>query len=191
MSSDPHRAAPTWLPAEAGIWLFVLADMTVFAVFFGLILHYRADDHELFAQSQAHLSSGVGLANTILLLTGSLVVVLAVKAARAHQAVRARHLLAAGIGCGVAFGAFKLGEYVHLQDDGFTAHTNTFFLCYFMFTAVHLLHVGMGISLLAWARHTIEDAASSDMRLVESAGAFWHMVDLLWLVLFPMLYLIS
>lgn len=176
------------IPGEAGLWAFILGDLTIFGLFFGVVLYYRADQPELFAASQAQLSQGLGLANTIVLLSSSLLVVLGVAAARERRAVRAQRLLGGALLCGLAFAAIKAYEYADKLDADLTARTNDFYLCFYAFTGVHLLHVLIGTAVLGALCLRVRRTAVSDP-VVEGGACYWHMVDLLWLVLFPLLYL--
>lgn len=96
-------------------------------------------------------------------------------------------------GCGVVFVALKVTEYVLLVQDGHTAGVNHFYLYYFILTGLHLLHVCIGILvlvlMLTQTRRT--ELSATRLAVIEGGGCFWHLVDLLWIVLFPLLYLVS
>ncbi|MGV9950271.1 cytochrome c oxidase subunit 3 [Rhodococcus aetherivorans] len=180
----------TWLPGEIGIWIFILLDLAVFALFFLCIAYYRLTDPNSFLNGHGYLNTFPALINTIVLLTGSLSVVRAVQVMRgpaSHQRNAQRFLLFAA-SCGVAFVVVKIIEYEHLFGSGITINTSSFFLCYIGFTMVHLLHVIIGTCVLVTFSVLVRRgrAATSD---VESGALYWHMVDLLWLALFPLLYL--
>lgn len=180
------------MPAEAGVWLFILADMMVFATFFATTLYYRNQDPSAFGAAQAQLNQGLGLANTILMLTGSLFVAIGVIATRDRTAGIPHRWFAAAIACGAAFTVIKVVEYTDLVDHGHTAHASKFFMCFFLFTGVHLMHVVSGCALLAWtaARTRRKQDRPADTTVIEGTASYWHMVDLLWLVLFTTLYLV-
>lgn len=181
------------IPGEPGIWLFIVADMTIFGIFFGTALWYRAEDPKLWAAAQTQLDQGLGLVNTLLLLTGSLLVVLGVNAARTAREEAGRRLLLGAVVCGLGFVAIKSYEYVDKLDAGISARTNDFWMCFFTFTGVHLAHVALGIAALVWLQLRLRNGLrdDKDRGFLESGACYWHMVDLLWLVLFPIFYLAS
>ena len=179
------------LPGDAGLWVFILADMTAFALFFLLFGLGRAGSPVLFEQSRHALSAGFGVANTVILLTSSWMMVEAVKAARRADRKWTMHFLLLSIIIGTGFGATKIIEYAEKARAGISMLTNDFFMYYFVFTGIHFLHFLVGICALvvtfAKARTDLMDARF--VRWIESVGCYWHMVDLLWIMLFPLLYL--
>jgi nitric oxide reductase NorE protein len=185
------------VPGEAGVWLVIFGEMSVFAALFTSYLSHRAVETAVFAASQAELNKAIGLANTLLLLTSSLFVAMAVRATgRARTEARpdwAPRLFAAGLACGLAFIALKGVEYHALFARGVAVNSNTFFGFYFGLTALHLGHVVIGSALLgASALATRKPLARpSSGALIESAGCFWHMVDVLWIIIFALLYLVE
>jgi nitric oxide reductase NorE protein len=187
-------AAPRWhVPGEPGIWVVVLGDMLVFALLFVVELVSRAHDPGAAAASQARLDPGLGAVNTLLLLVSSLLVVGAVRALRTTGAARrlAPPLLVAAMGCGVAFSAIKIVEYSGEVASGATPMTNDFFLYYFLLTGFHWFHLLLGLGVLAVLTIAARRPSLSarGMGYVEGGACFWHMVDLLWIVLYPLLYL--
>lgn len=179
-----------WLPGEIGIWIFILLDLAVFALFFLCIAYYRLTEPESFIDGHRYLNTFPALINTIVLLTGSLSVVRAVQVMRGplSQQKKAQHFLILAASCGVAFVVVKIVEYEHLFGSGITINTSSFFLCYIGFTMVHLLHVIIGTCVLVTFSVLIRRGRATPTD-VESGALYWHMVDLLWLALFPLLYL--
>jgi nitric oxide reductase NorE protein len=181
---------PRHLPGEEGIWVLILGDLGLFAIFFATYLVYRAGNPALYAASGASLDRGLGLLNTGLLLTSSLFVALAVNGARNGR--RALAPLAAALGCGIGFVVSKGFEWGGKLSAGITLNTDEFFTFYYMFTGIHLLHVliGLGVLIYLVLRSRRADPGPGYVRVMEGGGAFWHLVDLLWVVLFPLLYLV-
>jgi nitric oxide reductase NorE protein len=181
------------IPGEAGIWIFILGDMAVFAVLFGTFLVYRSKDVDLFDSSQLHLNTTFGLINTLLLLVSSMLVVLAVSTVRRGTPRPAPLLIAGAIACGLAFSVLKIVEYVGKIDAGITPQTNSFYMFYFLLTGLHWFHLLLGLVVLTYllvsARRKRHDARR--LAWLEGGGCFWHMVDLLWIVLFPLIYLLN
>lgn len=181
------------MPGEAGVWVFIFGDMLIFALLFNVYVFYRAQDVELYRQSQMALDPAHGAVYTFLLLISSWFVVIAVRAARRGIDGMAPRLFAWALLCGVAFVVLKFFEYRGKVVSGITPTTNDFYMYYFILTGIHLLHVLIGIGVLAfmWRRLRARPSGPQDMVLIESGACYWHMVDLLWVVLFALLYLMS
>lgn len=183
-------ASSTRMPGEEGAWLFIFGDMLVFAICFITYVWYRAQQPALYDHSQLALSPGFGLLNTLLLLTSSWLLALAVRAFRGGDAVHARRLALGTILLGSGFIVSKAFEWGGKFSHGITVATDEFFMFYFMFTGIHLLHVGIGLGVLVFVRAQMRGGATAQaMSNVESGAAFWHLVDLLWIVLFALIYL--
>jgi len=189
----PVRFARDDVPGEPGIWVFILGDMTVFGVFFTVLMSEFRKDRNLFAESSALLHPAIGMTNTVVLLVSSYLVVLAVHWHRQGQLERSGRALNGALGCSLLFATLKTLEYTLEIQAGHTPASNTFLMLYFVFTGVHLTHVTIGATLLSfWRRKVRRRAPWDDSRIfAESAATFWHMVDLLWIVLFALFYLVS
>jgi nitric oxide reductase NorE protein len=189
-----NAGRPKKIPGEAGIWIFIFGDMTIFAVCFLVYILERSKQPELFDASQETLNRNFGALNTIVLLLSSLFVVLAVHQMRAAHEVTARLMLIAAFLCGVTFVAVKAFEYHERIAAGQTPTTNSFYLLYFVLTGLHLFHLilGLGVLVALWlmGRKPMSAMSSNQWGFFEGAGCFWHMVDLLWLVLFPLIFLV-
>lgn len=185
--------APARLPGNTGIWVFVTVDLVFFALLFLSFVIERAKKPELFAAAQRQLDIELGLVNTLILLTSSWLVVLAVEAARHGRQTAVPRLLAPAIACGLTFAAIKITEYSAKLGAGITPLTNDFFMFYFITTFVHFMHVVAGTTALAFvtvrARRGVYGPGRA--RGIEMAATYWHMVDLLWVMLFPLIYLSS
>ncbi|OBY29310.1 cytochrome C oxidase subunit III [Mycolicibacter kumamotonensis] len=173
--------------------MFLLGDMLVFGVFFATFMVERSKDPDLFDVSRKTLHLGVGLTNTLVLLVSSLCVVVAISATRAGARSIASSAVVAAIVCGLAFIGLKVFEYSSVITAGHGAGVNHFYLYYFILTGLHLFHVCVGmlvlVFLLTQTRRT--ELSATRMAVVEGGACFWHLVDLLWIVLFPLLYLVS
>ena len=186
--SDPAPARR--LPGDLAIWFFILAEMLAFAVFFSAYAFARAKNVEMFNFYQQTLDRNAGAINTLLLVTGSWFVVLAVQAAhRDDQRAISRNILL-GFLCGGGFLVVKVFEYAAKFGAGISLSTNTFYMFYISLTFFHFMHVLLGMVILAilWfqSRQGVYDSHHSNG--LESGAAYWHMVDLLWIVLFPLVY---
>ncbi len=180
------------LPGEPGVWMFILGDMLMFALFFAVFLWYRGNDLELFSASQRLLSQGYGMLNTLIMLTSSWFVVTAVDAARARRQTLCRGLLALAMTCGVAFVTVKYFEWSEKIAAGYGLTSNDFFMYYYMLTGIHMLHVviGTGVLLFLWRVTAARPPDPATVNTLASGASFWHMVDILWIVLFALLYLV-
>jgi nitric oxide reductase NorE protein len=185
------RRVASHVPGEVGAWVFIFGDMSMFAVLFATFLYYRADKPDVFAEAHATMNQNYGATNTVVLLVSSLLVVLAIRAVRARMAV-APLLVLGAIACGLVFSALKIAEYSEKVGHGITPSTNDFFMFYFVLTGLHWFHLIVGLAVLSALFVLARKPALSKNQLAffEGGACFWHMVDLLWIVLFPLLYLV-
>lgn len=180
------------LVGDEGVWFFISADISMFALFFLLFMVERYKAAALFEQSRRLLDPALGVLNTLILLSSSWLVALAVHSARAGQREAVRRYLTLGMLVGAGFAVTKIYEYWHKISSGITLLTNDFFMFYFALTGLHFLHfaVGMGVLAVCLAKSRSDAMDEHFVVWIESSGCYWHMVDLLWIVLFPMLYLL-
>jgi nitric oxide reductase NorE protein len=183
--------APARFPGEAGLLLFLAADMMVFGLFFVTFMAERRKNVGLFELSRQALDINLGGINTLILLTSSWFVVQAVQAAKANRVRQVAWLLALAAMCGGAFITLKIVEYSDKLSHGISMLTNDYYMFYFIFTSIHMMHVVGGTVMLIVLANKARAGAyhSANTKGLESGALFWHMVDLLWIVLFPLLYL--
>jgi nitric oxide reductase NorE protein len=187
------RPSARHVPGEPGIWVLLFGDLAVFTILFVVYLHQRGQKADLFAESQAELNRAFGAVNTLVLLTSSLLVVLATLALRSETLRQHAHRLTlAGVGVGACFVVIKAFEYHEKIAAGITPSTNEFFMYYFVLTGLHLAHVIVGLGvLLALSRLARKpEPTRTHLAFFEGGACFWHMVDLLWIVIFPLLFLV-
>jgi nitric oxide reductase NorE protein len=172
--------------------MFITADVLLFGLFFFVFTTGRLADPQGYERGRQHLNAGIGLANTLILLTSSWLVVLSVEAARRGLRDRVVRNLTLAMLVGSGFAVLKITEYTLKIRAGLTVTTSEFFAYYYGFTAIHFLHflVGMGVLGVCLAKARAEPIDEKYVVWIESGGCYWHMVDLLWIVLFPMLYLL-
>jgi nitric oxide reductase NorE protein len=180
------------IPGEAGMWVFIFGDMTMFALLFGVYVDARSKDPALFRHSQTILNPDFGAINTLLLLCSSILVVTAVRAMRAGAMRLAPPLVLGAMACGLGFCVTKYLEWGDHLRDGYKPATNAFWMYYYILTGLHFVHLLLGIGVLTFIyRQSRKPSPSArTLALVEGGACFWHMVDLLWIVLFPLLYLV-
>ena len=187
------RVEPRRLPGVEGIWVFIGADSVIFAILFLTFMQDRLKNPALFEASRHTLNMNLGGLDTLILLTSSWSVALAVQAMKRDQIDREPRLLLGGAVTGLMFMASKSVEYFQKFAHGITPGTNPFFMWYFTLTGIHLAHVVTGTSLLTylWVRSRRGTYDHLHRAVPESVASFWHLVDLLWVVLFPLLYLMK
>ncbi|MBI2799259.1 MAG: cytochrome c oxidase subunit 3 family protein [Gammaproteobacteria bacterium] len=192
-STDAPPGARTHLPGEPGVWVFILGDMLMFAAFFVVFVYYRRQDVPLFVHSQSTLNQHFGAINTLLMLTSSWFVALAIHSARAHVAKLCSRFFVLAFLCGLGFVVIKFFEYREKIHAGIMLTTNDFYMYYYMFTGLHLMHVLIGMGVLTYLTSIARggDFQAKNLNVLESGASFWHMVDILWIVLFALLYLMK
>lgn len=185
----PPRDAPArgHLPGDGHMWVMVLGDMIIFGGYFVIFMIYRTMTPNEFLAAQQHLDLDVGAVNTVVLLTSSRFVARSVLAARAGRHEQAIRLVWAGGGCGVLFMLLKAYEWAHEIAAGRT-NSELFYSFYYVLTGVHLLHVAIGLIVLGVVVRELRNPARRRVSMVESGAVYWHMVDLLWVVIFALLY---
>ncbi|OOZ42214.1 cytochrome-c oxidase [Solemya pervernicosa gill symbiont] len=181
---------PARLPGDFAIWIFIFAELLVFGVFFLAYAFTRQSNIELFNTYQQQLNQSAGLINTLALITSSYFVVRAVAAIREGSAQHCSRWLLAAIAMGGVFIAVKVFEYAHHISEGINLSTNTFYMFYLSLTFFHFMHVIMGMVILAAVLLKARRGGySADEHTgVETGASYWHMVDLVWLILFPLIY---
>ncbi|OKO85738.1 Heme/copper-type cytochrome/quinol oxidase, subunit 3 [Bradyrhizobium sp. NAS80.1] len=172
------------LPGDPMIWVLIFSELAAFGLFLGAFTVARAIHPAVFAAGQAELDSHLAGLNTVVLVTSGWAAARAVKAARAGLRPTTRYWLLGAVALGGLFVALKLVEYGGEIGRGIGLETSPFFTLYFLLTGFHLLHVCLGIVILAVVGRRAEAPG------VETGTAFWHMVDLVWIVMFPILYLV-
>lgn len=194
VSTAEYRVRPDkHIPGEAGVWVFLFGDLGIFVIFFVSYLVERAGEPGLYTESSGELGLAVGVVNTLVLLASSLAVVAGVSQVRRGQDRAAVGAFAGAMFCGVLFVALKAFEYTHLAAGGHGPDSNPFFTWYFILTGVHLLHVLIALGVLALVISKVRGSGDRQRRLmvIESGTCYWHLVDLLWMLIFPLLYLVA
>ena len=188
-AARPSRPVPPGrLPGDLDMWVMILGDLFFFGCYFVTYMVFRAMAADDFSAAQRHLHVGIGVINTIVLLTSSLLAALAVIAVRDGALGTARRLLWATGSCGVLFVLIKACEWHGEIGEGHTI-SNEFFGFYYVFTGIHLVHLALGLLILGVALRELRDNGRRRTTIVEQSVVFWHMIDLLWVVIFALLYL--
>jgi nitric oxide reductase NorE protein len=193
-TTSSATTAPTKVPGEPGVWVLIFGDMLAFAALFGVFMYYQRANPVVFDQSRTHLEIWRGVLNTLLLLTSSYFVVLALSAFRNGPHGKASRLLVAAFTCGGGFVINKVLEYRTETAGGNTPTTNLFYTFFYTMTGIHLVHLVIGMCGLGVMWRVAQRAENSGRNpdkpvLMEVCAVYWHMVDLLWVIIFPLLYL--
>lgn len=178
------------LPGDPGMWVFVLGDLAIFSVYFLVLMYHRGRDPGLYLESQQQLDPVVAAVNTLVLLTSSWLVALGVHAARNGRTTTATRLVDATATCGVVFLGVKAFEWTTEAGAGHTFSSNDFFMFYYVLTGIHLVHVVMGIVVLAVVRRELRAPGTRAAWAIETGAVYWHMVDLLWIVIFALVFVL-
>lgn len=192
MSIPTLPAINTRPPGDLAIWFIIFAELLTFGIFFLSYGFTRAHNVALFDASQQLLDRRTGAINTVLLITSSYFVVRAVASVKADDSRAAARWLFAAMGLGAGFILLKLNEFAHGYAAGITLSTNTFYMFYLSLTVFHFLHVVVGMLVLgiiaqkAWTG----GYSAAEHTGVETGATYWHMVDMVWIVLFPLVYVI-
>lgn len=184
-----YGSTSRYTPGESSMWFFIIGDLLIFGVYFVFYVFSRSQQPEVFLESQQHLNPSLGVINTIVLLTSSLLVALATEAVREKRREESFQLIQLAILFGAAFPLIKVFEWVPKIMAGHTPGENLFFMYYYVMTGLHLCHVLLGLVILVVVAREIKSAATPRISLVETGAMYWHMVDLLWLILLALLYL--
>ncbi len=183
---------PKLLPGDLAIWFFIFMELLVFAIAFIAYAVVRVQNLEMFNHYQTTLNREIGAANTLILITSSYFVVHAINAIKKDDVKRSVFYLYAAFGGGAAFLCLKSMEYYDKFSHGIGLDSNTFYMFYLSLTMFHFLHVILGmVILLAVAIKAQRGAYSANNHIgMETAASYWHMVDLVWIILFPLVYII-
>jgi cytochrome c oxidase subunit 3 len=205
VNAKAHAERLQSTPAEFGMWVFLATEVLFFSVLFFGYLITRIHFPAAFAAASRHTDVVLGSLNTATLLTSSLTMALAVRALQLGAARASRLLLVATFALGTIFLAVKMLEYAHEYherlvpwlDFSFPAAqaegARLFFLMYFVMTGAHAIHLIVGLVLLAVMIVSITRGRLKPERsgTLEIAGLYWHLIDLVWIFLYPLLYLVS
>lgn len=191
------------LAVKAGMWIFLATEILLFGGILSAYVYYRVGDAAGFALGSSRLDLVAGSLNTIVLLSSSLTMALAVRAAALEDRRAATIFLILTMALGATFLGIKLTEYQHKIHDGLLpgpnfrepaseiASTQLFYSFYFATTGLHAAHMVFGLVLLALMVGALHGRSSLERRRsrLEMAGLYWHLVDIVWVFLFPLLYL--
>jgi cytochrome c oxidase subunit 3 len=193
--------------SKEGMWVFMVTEVLMVGALFVGYLIFRSLYPEAFHEAHKLLNVKLGALNTVVLIVSSLTMVLGVGAAQRGNNKRALTMLGLTVALGFCFLIVKYFEYSHKIHEGIlpggkftfegltaaTSHVPLFFSFYFMMTGVHAFHVVLGMCLIVWIMLRVRrgEITPAFYTPVELVGFYWHFVDLVWIYLFPLLYLLG
>ena len=191
--------------AKMGMWLFLLTEILLFGGLFCAYAFFRAWHPNMFYNAHQYLDTALGATNTIVLITSSVTMALAIRAMQLNNKRQTIILIIATLLLAAVFLVIKYFEYSHkfhlgqLPGKYYTFkgikgdNPHIFFSMYFMMTGLHGIHVIAGMAVMSWLlRRTIRGDFSAEYYTpIELTGLYWHLVDLIWIFLFPLFYLIG
>lgn len=189
--------------AKMGMWLFIFTELLLFGGLFIVYAVYRSQYPDDFHIAASQLNTFIGTINTIVLLVSSMTVAMSITAIQKGRKKLAMNLIAITIIFALVFMVNKYFEWGAKVHHGIYPGSELmltlkrgellFFSLYYFMTGLHALHiiVGMIILIVAFVKVKNNKINNSDYVLLENGGLYWHLVDLIWIFLFPLLYLIS
>lgn len=180
------------LPGDLAIWVFIFAELLVFGALFVAYAYARRSHVDLFNSEQLLLDRRLGLYNTLLLITSGFTAAQSVLSAKADRMRQSIQWLLATLLLGVGFLIVKLVEFDRDAAVGISLSRNLFDMFYLCLTGFHFLHVVMGMVILTAVTWKAGRGAYSSQNLtgIETGVSYWHMVDMVWIVLFSLVYVI-
>lgn len=189
MIVDPTKTSTGLDNRKLGMWLFLVTELMLFSGLIGGMLQMKARSPET---ANDVLNIPVTAVNTFILIVSSTTVVLALQAIMNGDKRKMRLYLIATLALGATFLGVQIFEYINLIREGFTPSGSLFGGGFFMVTGFHGFHVFIGLLLCAWLirRAFRGDFSPTRYMPIEIFGLYWHYVDIVWIILFPIIYLI-
>ena len=192
MSIQQINSKNIWYPPGGIlIWIIIFLELVTFGAALIAMAHYSNQEIELFHNSSLKLNTTYGMVNTLLLLTSGFFMAVSVTELKKGNKVQFKKLLLLTMFFGCLFLGLKSFEYAEKLNEGITVGYNTFFTFYWMLTLFHVIHVVVGLVILVSVYFgVIKEKSNTSIEDVEASAAFWHMCDLIWMMLFPVIYLL-
>ena len=171
------------------MWILIFLELITFGVALIVLVINSKENPDLFHQSRLALNSTFGAINTIFLLTSGAFMAVTVHEFKQNNFKKASFYLKLTMLGGLLFLVLKSIEYYLKIESGHTLGSNSFFTFYWLLTGFHVIHVIVGLVILLFTQNGLKKGKAL-LEDIEASAAFWHMCDLIWLLLFPVLYLI-
>ena len=178
--------------ARMAMWLFLASEIMMFGAFIAayVVLWMTSPDGEGNAFDKHHLSWQIACFNTGVLILSSFTMVKSVHAISKGNRSKCEDYMIATAALGALFLGVKMYEYSLKFSHGLYPDTNVFYGCYFLMTGFHGIHVLIGVILLIWCAFYVKRMDQHHYAVVENLALYWHFVDLVWIFLFPIVYLL-
>lgn len=178
-------------PGGILLWIIIFLELITFGMALVAMAYYDTQEPEIFHTSRLQLNSILGTINTLFLIVSGYFMAVSVRYLKKNEIKKSSLFLKLTMLGGVLFLVLKAFEYSHKIEMGLTIGYNTFFAFYWLLTLFHVIHVIVGLVILVSVHIGINKKTSSTtIEDVEASAAFWHMCDLIWLLLFPIIYLL-
>lgn len=178
-------------PGGILIWIIIFLELFTFGAALIVMVFYGNQEPELFHNSSLKLNATYGMVNTMLLLTSGFFMAISVTELKRGNKEKFKTLLVFTMLFGVLFLCLKGFEYNEKLNEGIGIGYNTFFSFYWMLTLFHVIHVIVGLVILTSVYFGVKkENSNTSMEDIEASAAFWHMCDLIWIILFPIIYLL-
>jgi nitric oxide reductase NorE protein len=177
-------------PGGILLWILIFLELITFGAALIAMIVYGNQDPEMFHTSRLHLNTTIGTINTIALITSGFFMALSVQYFKENNLKKSSLFLKLTMIGGVLFLALKGFEYYEKIEVGLTIGYNTFFTFYWLLTLFHVIHLLVGLVILLFMQHDLnKNKNNAKIEDIEASAAFWHMCDLIWLLIFPVIYL--
>lgn len=176
-------------PGGILMWILILLELVTFGIALIVLTLNSRENPTSFLASSSHLNATYGAMNTVFLLTSGFFMASSVHQFKEGNHKKASFFLKITMFGGILFLILKSLEYYEKIELGFTLGYDTFFNFYWLLTGFHVIHVIVGLVILLFMQRSLSKQTST-IEDVEASAAFWHMCDLIWLLLFPILYLV-
>lgn len=178
-------------PGGILMWIIIFLELFTFGIALVSMVYYGKQEPEIFHNSRLLLNADIGLLNTFVLITSGFFMALSVLNFKVQKFSKSNFFLVITIIGGFVFLGIKSFEYYTKIDAGLSMNYNTFFTFYWMLTLFHVVHVVVGLVILISVLFSnLKKKPTTNIEDFEASAAFWHMCDLIWLLLFPVIYLI-
>lgn len=177
-------------PGGILLWIIIYIELLTFGIALITMVFYSKEELDIFHSSRLLLNNTIGTINTIFLITSGYFMTQSVQFLKKNQIKKSSLFLKITMFGGLLFLGLKVLEYAGKLNAGLTIGYNTFFSFYWMLTLFNLIHVVVGIIILAFAQRDLnKNQINANLEDFEASATFWHMCDLIWLLLFPVIYL--
>ena len=177
-------------PGGILMWLIIFLELLTFGIALCVMVFYSKEEPEIFHNSRLQLNTTIGAINTLFLIVSGYFMALSLKSFKLQNIKKSRLFLKITMLGGLLFLGLKGFEYIDKIEAGLNVGYNTFFTFYWMLTLFHVIHVLVGLVILISIFSKLNNKNTIKLEDFEASATFWHMCDLIWLLLFPIIYLL-